>query len=278
MVDAPTAVGRKKPPTQATVRPRKAGPDADNIEELIKAKLVLLDQHVDHYTLIGVSRDATAAQLRTAYFALARQLHPDRLSSLGIADPDRRAQRLFAELNTAFAVLSDPKRRDEYTSILQRGGSKAIRAEQVKAEELTQRVIDSEEAFRKGELALRRDEIEAAIRELTRAVELNPDEADYQATLAWARFCGAPDKMAVSAATRRTLEAAMKQSPQAVTPRFYLGRMERMLGRDADALRFFREVLEVMPHHVEAGSEVRAIESRMGGDKGGGGLFGRIKR
>ncbi len=279
-VDAPTAVGRKKPPTAAPpARSRVAGAQTDSVEELIKTKLAILDQHVDHYTLIGVARDATAAQIRAAYFALARQLHPDRLSSLGIADPDRRAQRLFAELNTAFAVLSDAQRRDEYTSILQRGGSKAVRAEQVKAEELTQRVLDSEEAFRKGEMALRRDQIESAIRELMRAVELNPDEADYQATLAWARFCGAPDKMAVSAATRKTLEAAMKQSPKAVTPRFYLGRVERMLGNDLDALRYFREVLEVMPHHVEAGSEVRAIESRTGGDKGGGGgLFGRIKR
>ena len=127
-------------------------------------------------------------------------------------------------------------------------------------------------------MALRRDEIEMAIRELTRAIELNPDEADYHATLAWARFCGAPDKLAVSAATKKALEAAMKQSPKAITPRFFLGRVERMLGRDQDALRYFREVLEVMPHHVEAGSEVRAIESRMGGDKGGGGLFGRTKR
>lgn len=279
MVDAPTAVGRKKPPSTApTARPRKADAHTESVEALIKAKLAVLDQHVDHYTLVGVARDATAAQIRAAYFALARQLHPDRLSSLGIADPERRAQRLFAELNTAFAVLSDPKRRDEYTSILQRGGAKAIRAEELQAEELTQRVLDSEEAYRRGELALRRDQIEAAIRDLTRAVELNPDEADYHATLAWARFCGAPDKLAVSAGTRKTLETAMRQSPKAVTPRFYLGRVERMLGRDQDALRYFREVLEMMPHHVEAGSEVRALESRMSSDKGGGGLFGRIKR
>lgn len=281
-IDAPTAVGRKKPPTVAptgpAARPRQPGAQTDGIEELITAKLVVLDQHVDHYALIGVARDATAEEIRSAYFALARKLHPDRLSSLGIVDTDRRAQRLFAELNTAFATLSDPKTRDDYTSILKRGGSKAIRAEQMKAEELTQRVIDSEEAYRKGEVALRRDQIETAIRELTRAVELNPDEADYHATLAWARFCGAPDKMAASAATRKTLETAMMQSPKAVTPRFYLGRVERMLGRDQEALRYFREVLVAMPHHVEAGSEVRAIESRMGGDKGGGGLFGRIKR
>jgi hypothetical protein len=279
-IDAPTAVGRKKSPSQSpTARNPNTG-DAKTlaVEDLIKTKLAVLDQQPDHYALMGVARDATAAQIRGAYFALARQLHPDRLTSLGIVDDQRRAQRLFAELNTAFAILSDPKHRADYTAVLARGGSAAIKAEAAKAEELTQKVIDSEEAFRKGEMALRRDQIEVAIRELERAVQLNPEEADYHATLAWARFCGAPDKMAAATPTRKSLERAIQQSPRAVTPRFYLGRVERMLGRDQDALRHFREVLEAMPHHVEAGSEVRAIESRMGGDKGGGGLFGRIKR
>jgi len=277
-LDAPTVVGRKKAPSQAPVDRRKADAQTLAIEELIKSKLAVLDQHPDHYALIGIGREATAAQIRTAYFALARQLHPDRLSALGIGDDQRRAQRLFAELNTAFAILSDPARRAEYTSLLQRGGSAVVRAEQAKAEEMTQRVIDSEEAFRKGESALRRDQIEMAIRELSRAIELNPEEADYHATLAWAQFCSAPDKLAAAAPTRKSLERAIKMSPQAVTARFYLGRVERILGKDQDALRLFREVLEAMPHHVEAGSEVRALESRLGGDKGGGGLFGRTKR
>jgi len=277
-LDAPTAIGRKKPPSQSPTERRKGDVQTLAVEELIKSKLAVLDRHPDHYALIGVAREATPAQIRGAYFALARQLHPDRLSALGIGDDERRAQRLFAELNTAFAILSEPTRRAEYTSLLQRGGSAVVRAEQAKAEELTQRVIDSEEAFRKGESALRRDQIEMAIRELSRAIELNPEEADYHATLAWAQFCGAPDKMAAAAPTRKSLDRAIKMSPQAVTARFYLGRVERMLGKDQEALRHFREVLEAMPHHVEAGSEVRALESRLGGDKGGGGLFGRNKR
>lgn len=278
-VDTPTAVGRKKVPTLAPpARRRQTDAPTLAIEALIKSKLAIQTQNVDHYAMIGVPRDATATQIRVAYFALARQLHPDRLTALGIDDTERRAQGLFAELNTAFGILSDPRRREEYTAILQRGGADGIRAEQAEAEELTKRVVEGEEAFRKGEMALRRDQIETAINELSRAVELNPDEADYHATLAWARFCGAPDKMAAATTTRKALDKAIKLSPEAVTPRFFLGRVERMLGRDPEALRLFREVLDEMPHHVEAGSEVRAIEARMAGDKGGGGLFGRSKR
>jgi len=43
--------------------------------------------------------------------------------------------------------------------------------------------------------------------------------------------------------------------------------------------RHFRAVLEAAPGHAEAASEVRVIEARLaGGDKPGGGLFGRSKR
>jgi hypothetical protein len=50
-----------------------------------------------------------------------------------------------------------------------------------------------------------------------------------------------------------------------------------MLGRDKEALALFEEVLEVSPGHSEATAEVRVLQARIGGDKGGG-LFGRLKR
>jgi hypothetical protein len=54
-----------------------------------------------------------------------------------------------------------------------------------------------------------------------------------------------------------------------VTARFYLGRVERMLGRDAEAQRHFRDVLAASPGHVEAAAELRVLELRQGGGKPG---------
>jgi cytochrome c-type biogenesis protein CcmH/NrfG len=74
----------------------------------------------------------------------------------------------------------------------------------------------------------------------------------------------------VAAATRAALDRAIQRSPRSVTPRFYLGRVERMLGRDQDALRHFRDVLAASPGHAEAASELRVLEARLGGGGGGG--------
>ncbi|MCX5747674.1 MAG: J domain-containing protein [Proteobacteria bacterium] len=235
----------------------------EEIQKLIAARVQLLDRRADHFAMLGVPHEATSDEIRTAFFGLARQLHPDKLAAMGIVDDARGAHRLFAQVNTAFAVLGDPARRYDYLQILARGGEDAVRAEQAKAEALAMRALDAEDAYRRGEMLLRRDQLGAAIGEFKRALELDPETADYQGMLAWAQFCASPDKMAASQATRAALERAVQLAPKAPTSRFLLGRVERMLGRDQEAQRVFKEVLRVSPGHTEASSELRVIESRL---------------
>lgn len=59
---------------------------------------------MDHYEALGIGRDAGQAQVRAAYRSLARRHHPD-------AGGDPAAFRRVAE---AYAVLSDPARREAY--------------------------------------------------------------------------------------------------------------------------------------------------------------------
>ncbi len=61
----------------------------------------------DYYDILGVSRDASAEDLKKAFRKLARQYHPD-VSDL----PD--AEERFKEINEAYAVLSDADKRAAY--------------------------------------------------------------------------------------------------------------------------------------------------------------------
>ncbi len=62
----------------------------------------------DYYEVLGVSRDADAAALKSAYRRLALQHHPDR-------NPDApEAAEKFKEASEAYAVLSDPDKRERY--------------------------------------------------------------------------------------------------------------------------------------------------------------------
>ena len=61
----------------------------------------------NHYIVLGVPIDATPDEIRTAYRELARQLHPDASQEPETADQ-------FIQVQAAYEVLSDPKRRREY--------------------------------------------------------------------------------------------------------------------------------------------------------------------
>jgi cytochrome c-type biogenesis protein CcmH/NrfG len=102
-----------------------------------------------------------------------------------------------------------------------------------------------------------------ALGELARAVELAPYDVDYGAMLGWAKFCASSDKPGVASDTRRALERAIHRSPTPEVARLYLGRVERMLGREQLALHHFREVLQLVPNHLEAASEIRVLELRL---------------
>jgi len=119
------------------------------------------------------------------------------------------------------------------------------------------------DAYQRGQHALRTDQPVKAVVELAEAVELSPQDVDYGALLGWARFCASSDKAAVVTDTRRALERAIHRSTRPEVARFYLGRVERMVGRDQLALHHFREVLERVPSHAEAASEIRVIEARL---------------
>jgi len=59
---------------------------------------------VDYYAELGVSRDATAEDIKREYRRLARELHPD-------VNPDPAAQERFKSITAAYEVLSDPDKR-----------------------------------------------------------------------------------------------------------------------------------------------------------------------
>lgn len=67
-------------------------------------------QFKDYYAVMGLARDATAAQVRQAYRKLARKYHPD-VSK----EPD--AELKFKELGEAYEVLKDPQKRAAYDQL-----------------------------------------------------------------------------------------------------------------------------------------------------------------
>jgi len=65
-------------------------------------------EYIDYYKSLGVSKTATADEIKKAYRKLARKYHPD------INPNDKEANKKFQEINEAHEVLSDPEKRKKY--------------------------------------------------------------------------------------------------------------------------------------------------------------------
>lgn len=62
----------------------------------------------DPYTVLGVSKNADAAEIKSAYRKAAKKHHPDQNAG------DPKAQARFSELNQAYEILGDAQKRDEF--------------------------------------------------------------------------------------------------------------------------------------------------------------------
>lgn len=69
----------------------------------------------NYYKILGVSKGATEDEIKKAYKKEALKHHPDRHS--GASDEAKKAEELlFKEVNEAYSILSDPKKRARYDS------------------------------------------------------------------------------------------------------------------------------------------------------------------
>jgi len=62
----------------------------------------------DYYDILGVPRTATEAELKKAYYKLAKQFHPDQNAG------DKDSASKFSEINEAYEVLKNPEKRQLY--------------------------------------------------------------------------------------------------------------------------------------------------------------------
>jgi curved DNA-binding protein CbpA len=73
--------------------------------------------HIDYYSILGVTRDVEGLELKTCYYNLAKQFHPD--STINYDELAKQwAARRFQLIGVAYNILSDKAKRQHYDTFL----------------------------------------------------------------------------------------------------------------------------------------------------------------
>jgi curved DNA-binding protein len=68
-------------------------------------------EYKDYYKILGVDKNASEKEIKSAYRKLARQHHPD------VNPDDPKAEALFKDINEAYEVLGDKEKRSKYDQL-----------------------------------------------------------------------------------------------------------------------------------------------------------------
>jgi Flp pilus assembly protein TadD len=161
----------------------------------LKEFLRRLNQAADYYEVMEMPATAAANEIKEAYYALARNYHPDRFHLKSGTRLHSELSSAFARITQAYETLTNPRTRAAYDQSLERSrrfAESAPKAGKVEPIDTPRQDLEfesdaekelghAEYSFREGFGALQQGRINAAVSHLAAAARLAPHEARYRA-------------------------------------------------------------------------------------------------
>ena len=282
------------PPKAAQAPAAPAGPAATDDKAAERRREILEAfgglKTRNHFEILGLSRSVGEAEVKEAYFRLAKRFHPDVHHGASLGDLRDELEAVFIRLGEAYEVLRDPRKRGDYEARLGRprpkpagetgGGPATPGAPEPPvpepARDPDEEARRAEESIRKAAKLFEQEKFWDAIQLLLPAVEAVQGKTRLRGQLTLARCYAKNPKWAKE--TESVLLAATRESPEAVDAWALLGELYAQKGLRTRAATMYRKALELQPDHEEAAQFVAANApvAEPPEDEGGSGLLGRL--
>ncbi len=216
---------------------------------------------INYYEVLGVERDASDDEIRSAFRKLIYKYHPDRFPPAKRAKAEER----FQSITEAFNVLSRPASREAYDRELALGTKREVKHD---PREIARRLaVKGAQAFKEGNLLEAKELLELAINH-----DGDNARAQYFLGMTLLQIKGR-EKSAL-----RHLERAIQLESDNLSMKFEATRAFFKAGMILRASRLANEVLLVDPANARAREIISRLENDDTAKGASDGLLGRLKR
>jgi curved DNA-binding protein CbpA/DNA-binding MarR family transcriptional regulator len=259
-IEPPIARRKTEVPPSTPVEPKHSQ------EDDLKDFLGRMDAAVTFYDVLNVSSDTPAADVKQAYYGLARKYHPDRFRSSGESPLHTRLESAFARITQAYETLMDSSLRTAYDAKLVAKESKdrfvrsapkpGAAVPESAGEAVESESQRAEDSFTEGFAALQQGQMTLAVGLLAAAARAVPEESRYRAYYGRALAGHAKTRHSAEA----ELQAAIRLDPSNAAYRVMLAELYRDLGFAKRAQGEAKRALSIEPGNLEARELLRQLK------------------
>jgi len=221
------------------------------------------------YEILGVSLEASALELKKAYMVFVKKYHPDRMPSDSSPELRLIGQNVFAKINEAHAIMSDPERLSDLKAELElekAGGRKYV-----------EKRLQAESILPQAKAALRRRHFKGAFKAFKEIETILDDDGEVKADRIYSEMMLMVEEKADYKPQlnrfKQELESAIQLNSKYAPAFYYRGMIYNLEGNVQAAIRDFEQATKMDRNFKEAGSQLRLLKKRH--DKKKSGFFGK---
>lgn len=197
-----------------------------------------------YYGVLGVKDYATIGEIKSAYYKVAKQFHPDMHFHLADDSLKGKLSDIFSYIYDAYATLSNPERKKEYDRMIS-----------LKPARLTSNQDKAKALFNEGKVELKRNKYQEAELLFGQAKYFDSTMSEYHYYYGIALMKQEKFKLA-----EKALERALKLEPANANYLADLGFVFLNLGFPTRARAFFEKALKISPDNARACEGMTSIK------------------
>lgn len=235
---------------ETTIETPKVETPPENVENplSIEEYLQRVESSENYYEMLDLAFDAPLQSIKSTYFALAKNFHPDKYHQESDAALQQRIQHAFTELAKAYDTLKQTETRQVYDFKLRKFIETGTSAKKEPEYKNLNNEEKAKEDFEQGFSLLMNENFVEALPYLTRAVQLEPRSARYHAY--FGKALSADEKQRFKADAE--FQTAVRMEPNNATFRLLLAEFYVQYNLLKRAEGELQRLLAIAPNNKEA--------------------------